>query len=174
VFKMVASRRVKPSGGQRSPRSCAVDREPGPPPAEQAQPAGFFHAEQVIGALRAALAQGRLTEEEHDARAAQVSVSRPRAELDALTADLPADLAARLPTARDARRGACASFAAVTVLAALLLWQPDNSPAFALALLAVATVLVAPPVTVGLMLDARQQKRTGGQLRLGTTPRADG
>jgi hypothetical protein len=175
AFIMVVSRHVKPPGGQPLPPPCAADREPGPPPVEQALPAGFFHAEQVIGALRAALAQGRLTEEEHDTRAAQVSASRSRAELASLTADLPADPAARPPTARDAARtGACVSIAAALVLAALLLWGFNNPPAFLLGLLAAATVLVAPPVTVGLMVDARHQKRTGGQLRLGTTPSAGG
>jgi hypothetical protein len=64
------------------------------------------------------------------------------------------------------------SFAAASVLAALLLWQPPS--AGGLALLAAVTVLVAPPVTVGLMVDARHQKRTDGQLRLGTTPSAGG
>jgi hypothetical protein len=172
VFKMIASRRVNPPGGQPSPPPCAADREPGPPPVEQAQPAGFFHAEQVIGTLRAALAQGRLTQEEHDTRAALVSASRSRAELASLTADLPDDLAVRLPTARDARAGACVSIAAASVLAALLLWQPPR--AGGLALLAAATVLVAPPVTVGLMVDARHQKRTGRQLRLAAAPSAGG
>ena len=88
------------------------------------------------------MTQGRLTEDEHDARAGLASAARTRAELDALTADLPADLAARRPTARDAWTGVCVSFAA-------------------------ATVLLAPPITVGLMVDARHQKRAGGQLRLG-------
>jgi Domain of unknown function (DUF1707) len=156
VFAMVASRRVKRSGGQQLPPICSVDRE------------------QVIGTLRAALAQGRLTEDELDARAAEASASRSRAELAALTADLPAGLTARLPTARDAWTGVCVSVAAVSVLAVILLWQPDNFPAFALALLAAATVILTPPMTVGLMVDARHQKRTGGQLRLGPAPSAGG
>lgn len=156
VFKMVASRRVKPSGGQPLP------------------PVSWFEREQVIGTLRAALAQGRLTEDDHDARAAQTSAARSCAELAALTADLPADLTARLPTARDAWTGACASIAAASVLAALLRWQADNFPAFALAMLAAATVILAPPITVGLMVDARHQKRTGVQLRLGPAPGAGG
>jgi Domain of unknown function (DUF1707) len=148
VFAMVASRRVKPSDGRPLPPPCSVDRQ------------------QVIRTLRAALAQGRLTEDEHDALATQATVSRSRAELAALTADLPADLTARLPTARDAWMGVCVSIAAASALAALLLWQPDNFPAFALALLAAAAVILAPPITVGLMVDARHQKRLGGQLRL--------
>jgi hypothetical protein len=66
------------------------------------------------------------------------------------------------------------SIAAVSVVAAILLWQPDNFPAFALALFAAATVILAPPITVGLIIDARYQKRTGGQLRLGPAPSAGG
>jgi len=155
-FMMAASRRVKPSGGQPLARLSWSERA------------------QVTGTLRAALAQGRLAEEEHDARAAQVPAARSRAELAALTADLPAGLAARLPTARDAWTGVCISIAAASVLAALALWQPDNFPAFALALLAAATVILAPPMTVGLLVDARHQKRTGGQLRLGPAPSASG
>ncbi len=135
VFKMVASRRVKPSGEQLLPPPCSVDRE------------------QVTRTLRTALAQGRLTAEELDARAGQASAARSRAELAALTADLPADLTARLPAARDAWTGFCVSIAAASVLAALLLWQPDNFLAFVTALSAAATVLLAPPITVGLLVE---------------------
>jgi hypothetical protein len=149
VFKMVASRRMKPSGGQQKPSG-----------GQQLPPLSWFEREQVIRTLRAALAQGRLTDDEHDARAAQATASRSPAELAALTADLPADLAARLPTARDAWTGVCVSIAAVSVVAGILLWQPDNYPAFVLALLAAATVILAPPIAVGLMVDARHQKRT--------------
>jgi Domain of unknown function (DUF1707) len=136
-------------------------------PGEQQLLSWYERREQVIRTLKAALAQGRLTEDEHDARAAEASAVRSRAELDALTADLPADLTARLPRARYAWAGVCVSIAAVGVVAAILLWQPDNFAAFALALSAAATVILAPPLTVGLMADARYQKRTGGQLRLG-------
>jgi Domain of unknown function (DUF1707) len=162
VFRTVAARRVKPSGGQPLPPPCFADREPRPSPVEPAQPAGSFHAEQVIGTLRAALAQGRLTEDELDARAAQVSTLRSRADLAALTADLPVGLAAPLPTARDARTGVYVSIAAALVLAALLHWQPGG--AFPLALLAAVTVILAPPITVGLMVDARHQKKSGRRL----------
>jgi hypothetical protein len=154
ALKMVTSRRVKASGAQQLPPLCSVDRE------------------QAFQTLGAALAQGRLTKNEHDARAAQASEARSRAELAALTADLPADLTARLPKARDAWTGVCVSIAAASVLAALVLWQPDDLLAFAAALSAAATVLLAPPITVGLIVDARHQRRTGGQLRLGPTPSA--
>ena len=143
VFIMIASRRVKPVSEQQLP------------------PLTWNEREQVIGTLKVALAQGRLTVDEHDARAAQASAARSHAELAPLTADLPAGLTARLPTARDAWTGVCVSIAAVGVLAALLLWHPDDLLAFVTALAAAATVLMAPPVTVGLIVDARHQKRSG-------------
>ena len=128
----------------------------------------------MIRTLRAALAQGRLTEDEHDARAAQASASRSCAELAALTADLPVGRTARLPKTRDGWTGACVVIAAASVLAALLRWQPDNYLAFAMALLAATTLILAPPITVGLMVDARHQKRRGAQLRAGPAPGAGG
>ena len=156
ALMMVASRRAKHSGGQPLP------------------PLSWYDREQVIGTLKAALAQGRLTEDEHDARSAQASATRSRAELAALTTDLPSDLTARLPKASYGLTGVCVVIAAASVAAAIVLWQPDNYPAFALALLTGATLILAPAVTVGLIVDARHQKRTGGQLRLGPTPSAGG
>ena len=58
--------------------------------------------EQVIGILKAAFVQGRLTKDEFDLRAGQAFVSRTYADLAALTADLPAGLAHAVP-ARPAR-----------------------------------------------------------------------
>ncbi len=124
----------------------------------------YFAREQVIRTLKAAMAQGRLTEDEHDARAAQASASRSPAELAALTADLPAGLTARLPKARDAWTGVCVIISAVSVLGAIVLWSPDNYAAFALALLALATLIVVPVITVGLAVDARHQKRSRKRL----------
>jgi hypothetical protein len=156
VFVMVGARRVQPVSEQQVP------------------PLSWYEREQVIGTLKAALAQGRLTVDEHDARAAQASAAQSRAELAPLTADLPTGLTDRLPTARDAWTAACVSIAAASVLAALLLWRPDNGQAFLAFILAAITVLLATPVTVGLMVDARHQKRTGGQLRLGPALSASG
>jgi Domain of unknown function (DUF1707) len=130
--------------------------------------------EQVIRTLKAALAQGRLTEDEHDARSAQACASRSPAELAALTADLPVGLLARPPTARDVWAGVGVIIAAVSVLAAIVLLNPDNYPAFALALFAAATLIVAPGITVGLMVDVRHRKQSGRRLPPGSTPSAGG
>jgi hypothetical protein len=48
--------------------------------------------EQVIGTLKAAFVQGRLTEDELDARADRVYASRTYAELAAITAEVTADI----------------------------------------------------------------------------------
>ena len=53
--------------------------------------------EHVIETLKAAFAQGRLTKDEFDARVGQVFASRTYAELAAVTADIPAGLAAAQP-----------------------------------------------------------------------------
>ena len=119
-----------------------------------------FVREQVIRTLKAALAEGRLTEDEHDARVAQASASRSPAEVAALTADLPAGLTAQ-PAARDVWIGVGVIMAAVSVLAAIVLLKPDNSLAFLAALGAAATILLAPGITVGLMVDVLHQRRSG-------------
>lgn len=155
VVKMVASRRAKPSS-----------EPPLPLPRYQ-----------VIEFLRAAQAQGRLTEDELETRTAQVPKAPSawsRAEQDALIADLPADMTARQPTATEAWTGVGVSAAAAGVLAAFVLGGFDNSLAFLTAGASAATVLLAPPITVGLIVDARHQKRSGGQLRLGPAPSAGG
>lgn len=137
-------------------------------------PVSSIDRDQVIRTLRVALAQGRLTEDEHDARAAQASASQSRAELAALTADLPAGLLAQRPAASHAWTGVGLTTAAAIVVAALLWWGPDNALAFLAFILAALTLLVAPVITVGLMIDVRHQKRSGGQLPPGPAPSAGG
>jgi Domain of unknown function (DUF1707) len=127
---------------------------------------------QAIRTLKAALVQGRLTEDEYDERMSQASASRSRPELAELTADLPVgrmDAPARPPTANDVRIGVCVIIAAASVVAAILLSRPDNALAFLTFFIAAVTVLVAPIVTVGMMVDVRRQKRPGGQLPPGST-----
>jgi DUF1707 SHOCT-like domain len=114
--------------------------------------------DQVVRILGAAREQGRLTDEEHDERSAMVPASHCWADLDTLIADLPAGLAVQPPKARDVRAGVCVSAAAASVLAALVLWNPDDLLAFLLALLCLATLIVAPVITVGLWADVRHQK----------------
>jgi peptidoglycan/LPS O-acetylase OafA/YrhL len=118
---------------------------------------------QVTATLKAALAQGRLTEDEFDERMGQAAALGSMAELAALVADLPVAqmrATARPPVSRDVWIGAGLSITAAGVIAAILLTGPDNSMAFLAFILAAVTLLVAPIVTAGMMVDVRHQKRT--------------
>ncbi len=137
--------------------------------------ATHFDRVQVIGTLKAAFGQGRLTEDEYDARLDQAATSQTHADLAALIADIPAgSAAAPPPTAKDVRAGVLVILIAAGVLGALLLWQPGNMLAVMTAFVAAATVIVGTPITVGLMVDARHQKRSGGQLPPRPPRSADG
>ena len=57
----------------------------------------YADREQVIGTLKVAFVQGRLTEDELDARVGQVYASRTYAELAEVTADLPVGLTRAQP-----------------------------------------------------------------------------
>ena len=101
--------------------------------------AGHADREQVIEALKDAFVQGRLTRDELDTRAGQALIARTRAELAALTADIPAFPVAAgparppapapvrsLPLARAAAgSGICLLIAAAAVRIAFLL-NPDG------------------------------------------------
>jgi Domain of unknown function (DUF1707) len=165
VFMVVAARPAKRSGGQLPPRAApgAAAGAGGAGGGERLHVSHAVAREQVSRILTAAWEHGRLTEDERDARAARVSASRCHADLAALNADLPAGLATRPPTTRDVRTGACAIVAAAGVLAAVLLTNPDNALAFMAFLAAAATLIVASVATLGLVFDARHQKRSGGQ-----------
>jgi hypothetical protein len=120
---------------------------------------------QVTNTLKAALRQGRLTEDEYDERVGEAAALSSRAELAALIADLPAgqmNAPARPPTRMDVRIGIGVTIAAAGVIAAILLTSPDNGMAFMAFILAAVTLLVVPIVTVGMMVDVRRQKRSGG------------
>ena len=93
--------------------------------------------EQVIDKLKAAFVQGRLTKDELDARVSQALASRTYAELAAVTADIPAGLAAaRLPApARGSvnkRKKAVAALSFATLAVAGMVAAPlpisDGSP----------------------------------------------
>jgi len=59
--------------------------------------------EQAIDALKAAFVQGRLTKDEFDARIGLTFTARARAELAAVTADVPARLAGAQPPRKPSR-----------------------------------------------------------------------
>jgi len=66
---------------------------------------GHADREQAIEALKDSFAQGRLTKHELDARAGQAFAARTRADLAALTADIPPAPAVATPAAAGPARG---------------------------------------------------------------------
>ena len=81
---------------QDTSRVGLADRSPASPSASPVR-ASDADREHVIGVLREAFAEGRLTAEEHIARVGQVYAARTYAELAAVSADLPTGSAASPP-----------------------------------------------------------------------------
>ena len=118
------------------------------PPGQTPAAAGLDHpqashadCEQVIGALKAAFVQGMLAKDEFDLRVGQAFASQTRAELAAITADLPAELVAarpprpvwaegepRMPRAGLVLTVATVVYAGVWPLAFLLPWNSEGEP----------------------------------------------
>jgi hypothetical protein len=126
--------------------------------------------EHVIGTLKAAFVQGRLTKDELDLRIGQTFASRTYAELARLTADIPAELIAasaphraaparaRPPMNNAAKSGISVAIAVVTLVLAAYL--TDGQALFVF----VPFYSVALLVALAQVLDSRHQKRSRGQL----------
>jgi hypothetical protein len=140
--------------------------------------------EQVIGVLKAAFVQGMLAKDEFDLRVGQVLASRTCAELAALTADLPAGLAAVRPPkparAKDGQpilrpgqmvTGATVLYAGAWVAAVFA--APDGVAA-GLVFLGGLVYLSVLAIAVAVALEIRQEKRPGGTLPRGQAPGAGG
>jgi hypothetical protein len=134
--------------------------------------------EQVIGALKVAFVEGRLTEDEFDARLGQVYASRTYAELAAVTADIPAGLTGIQPT-RDPWRAT--KLAGRTVYAIILpaivtliaLPGGRGNPSMAAVITtAVVTYLLFWLGGVSVMVYSRQEKRSRGKLPPRSAPGA--
>jgi hypothetical protein len=139
--------------------------------------------EQVIGALKAAFVQGMLAKDEFGLRMGQAFASRTYADLAAVTADLPAGLAAAQPPepARESANKkkkavaalACATPATVGVLFALPP-IPDGSP-FAVPVMLLMFVLFGAVSTGWLLLfHAWLDERAGRQSAQGLPPGGGG
>ncbi len=125
--------------------------------------------ERVIGTLKAAFVEGRLTEDELDARVGQVYASRTYAELAAVTADIPAEFAGAR-SARDPWRATkiawrieYAIFLPGIVAVLLLPGGPRTSVATVVILITVVYLLFWI-LGVSLMIGSRPAKRPGRQL----------
>jgi hypothetical protein len=133
--------------------------------------------EQMIGTLKAAFVQGRLTKDELDLRTGQALASRTYAELAALTADLPGGLAAAKPlqperaqdgqpVLRPGRWIAVAAAVNAAIWAYLLFLSPhggDNSSFPPLVFLGGIIFVMTSLMSVATMIELRREKRSGRQ-----------
>jgi lipopolysaccharide export LptBFGC system permease protein LptF len=136
--------------------------------------------EQVIGTLKTAFVQGRLTQDEFDARVGQVYTSRTYAELAEVTTDLPAGLARTKPP-RDPWRATKLAWRAVyaiilpAIVTLIALPGGRGNPSMRVVITtAVVTYLFFWLCGVGVMVGSRHQKRSAGQLPPGSAPGAGG
>ncbi len=132
--------------------------------------------EQVIGMLKVAFVQGRLTKDELDLRVGQAFTARTYAGLAVVTADIPAEptaaqpprkLAGGWPPMNSSAKTAVAVIIAatmVTVALWLIAWFASNGALLAGAVLATGIDLVILCAAGATLFETRQQKRSGGTL----------
>ena len=123
------------AGGYGNVRASAADRE------------------RAIDVLKAAYAEGRLTREEHEARAERAYRSRTYADLAALTADLPAG-----------PLGTLSAQAVAAPTAYLPAAEPGRTNPLAIASLACGLIPLLPATLAAIILGVkarRQIRRTG-------------
>ena len=124
--------------------------------------------------VKAAFVQGRLTEDELDARLALALASRTYAELAAVTADLPVGLIeaqlpsrparARAPASPAIRSGLLISAATTLAVAAwLLAWLTGSAELFTLAISITVASFGSFLVAGSVMLESRHDRRSAGQ-----------
>jgi hypothetical protein len=125
--------------------------------------------EQVIGTLKAAFVQGRLTKDEFDLRVGQTLAARTYAELAALTADLPAGPAAGAPPRRPAPAQARRPVSNVARAAICVVMAAAAPVVLSFSIGAAAFLLFTPFYFMALAvlgaetLVSWQDKRSGGQ-----------
>jgi hypothetical protein len=155
---------------------------PGPAAGRDQLRAAHADREQVIGALKTAFVDGRLTQDELAARTGGALTARTYADLAALTADIPAEPAAarpqaarppapaiRRPLAKAAAiSGACLVAAAAAMLVGAHIAESSPGPSanhpqagvlVLLALVAVMTSLVTVGLGVAASVEQRRSRR---------------
>jgi hypothetical protein len=134
--------------------------------------------EQVIGMLKVAFVQGRLTKDELDLRVGQAFTARTYAELAVVTADIPAGqteaeplrqpaVARGWPPLNSSAKTAVGVMTAVTMVTLALwltAWFASNGALLAVAVLTTGIDLVALCAAGASLLERRQQKDSGGAL----------
>jgi Domain of unknown function (DUF1707) len=151
------------------------------PADEKAAPPGRLRAshvdrEQVISALKTAFVQGRLAKDEFDARVGHALASRTRAELAAITADIPVGPMGVQPVQRPnppavgVKSGACVTVSAALLAAALwaAAWSVGSAAAGAAALAVSGVVIFTLFVTGYQIRESRDHSRPAGPLPPGT------
>jgi hypothetical protein len=148
-----------------------------PDPGHSRLRASHADREEVVGVLKAAFVQGRLTRDELDTRVGHALAARTYADLAVLTIDLPAEpnqVSVRVParprnhSARKAvKSGAIVVGGIILIMSgtAFVLGQPAVAIALAVfftILAAVSTALVAGIIATALKVEARHQNRTRG------------
>ncbi len=132
--------------------------------------------EQAISALKAAFVQGRLTSDEFDARVGQALTSRTRAELAAITADIPVGPIGVQPVRRPdqpalgVKSGVCVTASAAVLAVALwaAAWSAGSAAAGA-ATLAVSGVVIFTLFVTGYQVrESRHRSRPARPLPPGT------
>ena len=135
--------------------------------------------EQVIGTLKTAFVQGRLTEDELGARAGQVYASRTYAELAEVTADIPAELTG-VQAPRDPWRATKIAWRVVYamflpgIVALVVAPGGPRTTVGDIVVLTVVVYLVFWILGVSVMLASRHEKRCRGQLPPRPAPGAGG
>ena len=142
--------------------------------------AGHADRDQVIGTLKTAYVQGRLTEDELDARVEQVYASRTYAELAEVTADIPAELTRARPP-RDPWRATKVAWGAVYAvilpgLMTLVALPGGPGPLTGREAATYTAVVYATFWVLGVftIVVSRLAKRSGGQLPPPSAPGAGG
>jgi hypothetical protein len=131
----------------------------------------------VIDLLKAAFVQGRLDKDELDLRVGRVLASRTYADLDALTADIPAVLlrpqlpepareTASAPAGESIERKivkawACATVVLPSMAVGVALLKSGTAVAYIAIAMALFACVVAVPVSGLLMLHSWLEKRSG-------------
>jgi len=136
--------------------------------------------EQVIGILKAAFVQGRLTEDELDTRVDEVYASRTYAELAKVTADIPTELTGVWPP-RDPWRATKVAWGVVYALIlpglvtlVALPGGPGPLTNWEVVTLSVVIYAVFWILGVSVMAASRLGKRSGRQLPPRSAPGAGG
>jgi len=141
--------------------------------------------DQVVGTLKVAFVQGRLTKDEFDLRVGQAFAARTYADLAALTADIPAGLADTQPPRPVARAqgwpplnnsaktamGVIVAAIMVTAVLWVTAWFAGNGAALGAAIVATGTDFMIIFVAGAKMLDGRRQRPRGS---LPSAPSAGG